>query len=185
MTRKNPAAADRAPDLKPYIRDVPDWPVPGICFRDISTLLASPKAFRQACDSLVDRYRAAPPDRVLAIDARGFLFAGVLAHTLGLPLVPVRKAGKLPHHCLRVAYDLEYGHNELEIHRDAVSAGDRVVIIDDLLATGGTMAAAISLVQQLGAAVVEAACVIELDGLGGRQRLAPVSVYTLVHYQED
>lgn len=169
-------------DLKPYIRDVPDFPVPGILFRDITPLLREPKAYEYTVDVLTEHVRALGVDAIVAVEARGFLFAAPMATRLGLPFVPVRKPGKLPfqHHSVEVA--LEYGLARLDIHTDALPAGARAVIVDDLLATGGTAAGAARLVEMLGGQVAGMVFVIELAALGGRALLRPYDVHALVRY---
>jgi adenine phosphoribosyltransferase len=156
--------------IKSLIRTVPDFPKPGIRFRDITPLLASGTAFRYVCNTLADRY-ANRVDKVVAIEARGFIFGAAIAHAIGAGLVPIRKPGKLPHEAIGHDYELEYGTNRVEVHVDGVVRGERVVVIDDLLATGGTALAALALVEKIGAQVVECAFVIELVGLPGRRRL--------------
>ena len=169
-------------DLKPYIRDVPDFPTPGILFRDITPLLKDPPAFRYVIDSFTERYVESSIDTILAIEARGFLFGAALAYRLGKPLIPARKEGKLPAESLRTEYSLEYGTNVVEIHRDGIVPGQRVLIVDDVLATGGTLAAAARLVEQAGGQVDSLALVIELTGLDGRRRLRGYDMHTLVQY---
>lgn len=166
-------------DLASYLRDVPDFPKPGILFKDITPLLASPAAMRHAIDRLatLDVGRI---DKVAAIESRGFLFGVPLALQLGVGFVPVRKPGKLPWKTNRVEYVLEYGTDAVEIHQDAIAAGDRVLLVDDLLATGGTLAAACQLVESCGGVIAAGACVVELAFLGGRRRLAPHRIETLV-----
>ena len=171
-------------DLASLIRDVPDFPQPGIVFKDITTLLQQPAALREVVDRFAERYREQDIDAVVAIESRGFIFGGALAYQLDASFVPVRKAGKLPAETLQVAYDLEYGTAEVELHLDALEPGQRVLILDDLLATGGTAAAAIQLVEKLEATVAGIAVVIELDFLHGRQKLGRYAdmVHTLIHY---
>ncbi|RMH02258.1 MAG: adenine phosphoribosyltransferase [Planctomycetota bacterium] len=163
-----------------YLRDVPDFPKPGIVFKDITPLLAAPEAFAAACDELAAAARGLAPTRIGAIESRGFLFGAPLAERLALPLFPLRKPGKLPAATLAESYDLEYGSATLEVHTDAAGPGDRVLLVDDLLATGGTVAAAASLVRRLGAEVAGAAFLIELAFLGGRRRLDGLPVLRLV-----
>ena len=158
-------------DVEALIRDIPDFPKPGIVFKDITPVLANPEAFAQVIDHFVARYRLEPVDAIVGIDARGFLLAAPIAYVLGVPLVPVRKEGKLPFHTTSVAYELEYGRGVVEMHVDAVADGQRVAIIDDLLATGGTLAAAARLVEGAGAVVAELGVLVELEDLGGRRRL--------------
>lgn len=157
--------------LRQQVRDVPDFPKPGILFRDITPLLANPRAFQVAIELLVERLRPQRLDHVVAIESRGFLLGGPLALALGVPLQLVRKPGKLPWKTDAVSYALEYGEGTLELHRDALGQGDRVALVDDVLATGGTAAAAVTLVQRQAAQVVEAAFLIELAALGGRRQL--------------
>jgi len=165
------------------VRPVEDWPVPGVTFRDITPLLADPDALREVVDSLVDLARASGPlDAVLGIEARGFIFAPPIALGLDVGFVPIRKSGKLPSSAYRTSYDLEYGSAELEMHRDALKPGDRVLVVDDVLATGGTMSAAADLVQQAGAKVAGNLVLIELLDLHGRARLEPVGCSALRTY---
>lgn len=159
-------------DLRPYVRDVPDFPTPGILFRDITPLLADPDAFAAAVEAMSEPFRDAAADKVVGIEARGFMFGAAIARVLGLGFVPARKPGKLPGATERVSYGLEYGSDGLEIHTDALSAGERVLIVDDVLATGGTAAAAAELVERLGARVAALSFLIELAALGGRSRLS-------------
>jgi adenine phosphoribosyltransferase len=158
-------------DFRDYIRDVPDFPTPGILFRDVTPLLASPEAFAAAVRAMAEPFRGRPPDMVLGIEARGFLFATALARELQVGIVPARKPGKLPRRTERVAYGLEYGKDSLEIHADAFSREEQVLVVDDVLATGGTARAASDLVERLGARVAGISVFIELLALGGRSRL--------------
>jgi adenine phosphoribosyltransferase len=159
-------------DLRRFIRDVPDFPTPGILFRDITPLLASPEAFRAAVDAMVAPFRDARAGKVVGIEARGFMFGAAVARELGLGFVPARKPGKLPGKTEKVAYGLEYGSDALEVHADAFSPGESVLIVDDVLATGGTSAAAAELVERLGARVTALVFCIELAALQGRSRLS-------------
>ncbi len=168
-------------DLRTYIRDIPDFPKPGIIFKDITPLLAHGPALRWTVDHFAERYRGAI-DMVLAIESRGFLIGAALAYALGVGLALVRKRGKLPAQTYAADYELEYGVDRLEIHRDAFGHPCRVLIVDDLLATGGTASAAIELVERLGGEVVECAFIIELGFLEGRSRLQPHPVYPLVTF---
>jgi len=168
--------------LAALIRDVPDFPKPGIVFKDITTLIADPAGFAATVDALVARYRGQKIDKVLAIESRGFIFGGALARALGCGMQIVRKPGKLPAKTRKVSYALEYGTDTLEIHEDALRPGDRVVIVDDLLATGGTMGAVAGLARDLGAVVVECAFVVELTFLKGREKLAGWPIYSLVQF---
>lgn len=172
-------------ELKRYIRSIPDFPKPGIMFRDITPLLAAPRAFQYVIDALADHHRGTRVNAVVAAEARGFIFAAPLALALEARFIPVRKPGKLPFdtHCFH--YELEYGADSLEMHTDAVSQADRVLLVDDLLATGGTMKACIGMVEQAGAVVVGTAFLIELDFLKGRERLAPHEVFSLLHYADE
>lgn len=170
-------------NLKAMIREVPDFPKPGINFYDITTLLKNPDGFRQTIDSLAAEFKGTQIDTVVGMEARGFIFAPALAYHLGAGFVPVRKPGKLPSECASVSYDLEYGQDALQIHRDAVGQGHRVLIADDLLATGGTAKAAIDLVESLGGEVAGLVFVIELEFLAGRQKLAGYDVRSLLKYQ--
>lgn len=170
-------------DLKRYIRDVPDFPQPGIMFRDITPLLLDPAAMRRVVDRLTDEFRDANLDAIVSIESRGFLFGAPLAYNLGLSLVPVRKPGKLPAARMSVEYTLEYGTGQLDIHEDALKQGQSVVIVDDLLATGGTAMAAAKLVELLGARVHSFAFLVELDFLHGRERLRGYDVLSLIRYE--
>ena len=171
-------------DLKKLIREVPDFPKPGILFYDITTLLKDPRGFRAVIDGLKDRCRETQVDLVLGIEARGFIFAPALAYALGAGFVPVRKPRKLPAECVGVTYDLEYGTDTLEMHRDAVAEGQRVLIVDDLLATGGTAAAAGRMVRGVGGIVAGMGFVVELTFLGGRGKLAGYDVFSLLQYDK-
>ncbi|MDH3627842.1 MAG: adenine phosphoribosyltransferase [Acidobacteriota bacterium] len=169
-------------DLKKSIRRVDDFPKPGIRFYDLSTLFRDGKAFGVAIDKMVERYRDQPIDAIAGIEARGFVIAAALAHKLELGIIMVRKVGKLPHVTERETYSLEYGEAEIEIHRDAVEPGERVIIVDDVLATGGTASAAGRLVKTLGGRVDGYAFLAELDFLSGRGRLEPEPVFSLLRY---
>jgi len=168
-------------DLKQHIRGIPDFPKPGILFYDISTLLAHPQAWQATVERLADAVRPHRPDLLVGIESRGFLVAAPLAYALGSGFAMVRKKGKLPGKTVRFTYDLEYGTDTIEIQEDAISPGQRVIVVDDLIATGGTTEAAINLVTQQGATVVGAACIIELSFLNGRSRI-PVPVTAMVNY---
>ncbi|WP_173934714.1 adenine phosphoribosyltransferase [Chelativorans sp. Marseille-P2723] len=169
------------------IRTIPDYPKPGVQFRDITTLLGNAGAFRRTVDELVHPYAGSKIDKIAGIEARGFILGGAIAHQLSSGFIPIRKKGKLPHETVRVAYSLEYGLDEMEMHRDAVSAGEKVIIVDDLIATGGTAEAAVRLLKQMGADIVAACFVIDLPDLGGRARLEAlgVNVRTLIAFQEQ
>lgn len=169
-------------DISSFIRTVPDFPKSGIQFKDVTTLLQNGPAFKYIIDGWKDRYTGKNIQAIVGADARGFIFASALAYAMGLPLVLVRKKGKLPHKTISETYDLEYGTDTLEMHIDALHKGDRVVLVDDLLATGGTMDAAAKLVEKLGAQIVEIACVVELPLLKGREKLNKYAIHTLVEY---
>ncbi len=169
-------------DLGSFVRAVPDFPQPGILFRDVTPLLHDPAAFAAANDRLAELARGWDATLVAGIEARGFLFGVPVAERLSLPFVPVRKPGKLPFNTLAESYELEYGTDSLEVHVDAIKPGTPVVIVDDLLATGGTAEATVKLARQLGAEVIEAAFVIELAFLAGRDKLADVDIYSMISY---
>ncbi|MCS6849836.1 MAG: adenine phosphoribosyltransferase [Gemmataceae bacterium] len=169
-------------DLKRYIRDIPDFPKPGIVFKDITPLLAEPQAFQFAIDQFYAAYRDRPVDTVAAAEARGFLFAAPLALLLHKPLVPLRKPGKLPHRTYSLKYELEYGSAELEVHIDGVAPGARVLLVDDLLATGGTMQAGCQLIEKAGGQVLGCAFLVELAFLRGRDKLRPYEIFSLIRY---
>jgi len=170
-------------DLKKLIREIPDFPKPGILFYDITTLLKNSNGFRTTIDRLTEMVAPTKPDIVIGIEARGFIFAPALAYHLGAGFVPVRKPRKLPAECASISYDLEYGQDTLQIHRDAVGDGHRVIIADDLLATGGTARAVVDLVEQLGGKVVGLVFVVELEFLPGREKLTGYDVRSLIKYQ--
>ncbi len=163
-------------NLRDTIRSIPDHPKPGIIFRDITTLLGDPRAFRRAVDELVQPYAGLKIDKVAGIEARGFILGGAVAHQLSAGFVPIRKKGKLPAETASITYALEYGVDEIEIHRDAITPGEKVLVVDDLIATGGTAAAAVELLQRLGADVVGTCFVIDLPELGGADKLRAMKV---------
>ena len=169
-------------DLKSRIREIPDFPVKGVLFRDITTLLKDPTAFRAAINNLVDHYRDASIDVIASIESRGHIFAAPLAYELGAGFVPIRKMGKLPAEKINVSYLLEYGAETLEMHTDAIAPGQRVLIVDDLIATGGSASAATQLVERLGGEVVGLAFLIELVDLGGRTHLPNHDIYAVLQY---
>ncbi len=173
-----------ASELAAAIRSINDYPKPGIVFRDITTLLGNPRAFRRAVDELVQPYAGTKVDKIAGIEARGFILGGAMAHQLSTGFVPIRKKGKLPHTTVRVAYSLEYGVDEMEMHVDAVQPGEKVILVDDLIATGGTAEGAVKLLRQMGAEIVSACFVIDLPDLGGRKKLEDlgVEVRTLVEF---
>ena len=167
------------------IRTIPDYPKPGILFRDITTLLGDARAFRRAIDELVHPYAGLKVDKIAGIEARGFIIGGAIAHQLSAGFVPIRKKGKLPHETVRVAYSLEYGLDEMEMHKDAVAPGEKVILVDDLIATGGTAEGATKLLRQMGADIIAACFVIDLPELGGRKKLGAldVPVRTLIAFE--
>lgn len=169
-------------DLKQYIRDISDFPRPGIVFKDITPLLAEPRAFRYAVEAFAGHYRGQPIDAIAAAEARGFLFAAPLALLLDRPLIPLRKPGKLPYSTYAFQYDLEYGSAELHVHVDGVSPGARVLLIDDLLATGGTVQAGAKLIEKAGGQVAGCGFVVELGFLNGRARLQSHPIFSLITY---
>jgi adenine phosphoribosyltransferase len=163
-------------DLMASIRTIPDYPKPGIMFRDITTLLGNARAFRRAVDELVQPFAGAKIDKVAGIEARGFILGGAVAHQLSAGFVPIRKKGKLPHDTVRIADSLEYGLDEMEIHRDGVAPGEKVMLVDDLIATGGTAEGAVKLLKQIGADVVGACFIIDLPDLGGADKIKKLGV---------
>jgi adenine phosphoribosyltransferase len=167
------------------IRTIADYPKPGIKFRDITTLLGNPQAFRRSIDELVHPFAGVKIDKIAGIEARGFILGGAMAHQMSAGFIPIRKKGKLPHDTVRIAYSLEYGVDEMEMHRDAVQPGEKVILVDDLIATGGTAEGAVKLLQQMGADIVAACFVIDLPELGGRKKLEAlgVKVLTLVDFE--
>jgi adenine phosphoribosyltransferase len=172
-------------DLAASIRTIPDYPKPGILFRDITTLLGDARAFRRAVDELVQPWAGTKIDKVAGVEARGFILGGAVAHQLSAGFVPVRKKGKLPHFKVSIAYSLEYGIDEMEMHEDAVRPGERVILVDDLIATGGTAIGAVQLLRKLGADIVAACFVIDLPDLGGKKKLEAegVSVRSLIAFE--
>ncbi len=174
-------------DLKSKIRTIPDYPKPGIMFRDITTLIGDATAFSASVDKLIEVTDGAQFDHVAGIEARGFIFGGAMAHRLNLGFIPIRKKGKLPWDVISHEYDLEYGTDVVEVHRDAVGRGDRVLLVDDLLATGGTAAAGIALLEKLGSVVVGCGFVVDLPELGGRLRLEALgkTVHTLIEFEGE
>jgi adenine phosphoribosyltransferase len=169
-------------DLASLIRDIPDFPKKGILFKDITTLLKEPAAYKQAIDDLTARVRHYEPEAVIGMESRGFIFAAPIAYLLDAGFVPVRKLGKLPGEVIATEYELEYGTNTLELHSDAITAGQRVLIVDDLLATGGTVSATINLVERLGGKVMAVAFLVELTALKGRDRLGDYEVVSLISF---
>jgi len=170
--------------IREHIRTVPDWPSPGVQFRDITPLLSNPRVFRVLIDQFVHRYFDHKPTAIAGLDARGFIIGSVVAYELNIGFIPIRKKGKLPFTTVQESYELEYGSATVEIHTDAVCAGDRIVLIDDLIATGGTMLAGARLLQRLGATVVEGAAIVDLPELGGSKKLrdSGLPLFTLVDF---
>lgn len=172
-------------DLKNKIRNIPDFPIKGVMFRDITTLIGDPAAFRFTMDHLQERYRDKNLDYVVGIESRGLIFGGALADRLGIGLIPARKPGKLPADIIEETYRLEYGQAALQIHKDAIKKGEKILILDDLLATGGTLSAAAKLVERLGGVIEEIAVIIELTFLHGREKLQGKNIYSLVSYDSE
>ena len=172
-------------DLKAAIRTIPDYPKPGILFRDITTLLGDARAFRRAVDELVQPWAGSKIDKVAGMEARGFIIGGAVAHQVSAGFIPIRKKGKLPHKRVSIAYSLEYGLDEMEMHEDAVVRGERVILVDDLIATGGTAEGAVKLLQQQGADVLAACFIVDLPDLGGAEKIRQlgVPVRTLVSFE--
>jgi adenine phosphoribosyltransferase len=193
MNSKIPTEADNSNDsykeacdyIKSKVRSIPDWPIKGVIFRDITTLLLDPPAFRKICTIFYERYVNEKIDKIVGIDARGFLFGSVLAYNLHIGMVPIRKNGKLPYNTISESYTLEYGEEVIEIHEDAIQKGERIVIIDDLMATGGTISAAANLVEKLGGKIIECAFVLELPDLNGRQKLGERKVFSMVEFEGE
>ena len=181
----NAPASTPADYIRSHIRTVPDWPSPGVQFRDITPLLANPRVFRVLIDQFVHRYFFPRPDAIAGLDARGFIIGSVVAYELGVGFVPIRKKGKLPFTTVEESYELEYGSATVEMHTDAVRAGDRVVLIDDLIATGGTMMAGMRLLERLGARIIEGAAIVDLPELGGSKKLRDggLPLFTLVQFE--
>ena len=172
-------------NLRDRIRTVPHWPIEGVMFRDITTLVQDPEAFQYTCDAFYERYKGKDIDKIVGIDARGFIFGAVLAYKLNIGFVMVRKKGKLPPKTIQQEYSLEYGTNTVEISEHGIRQGDRVLIVDDLIATGGTVAAAAKLVEQLGGKVIECAFVIELPDLKGREQITDYPIFTLTEFEGE
>ena len=172
-------------DLKETIRSISDWPIKGVIFRDLTTLMQDPEAFRESCDILYNRYKDMGIDKIVGIDARGFVFGAVLAYKMGIGFVPVRKKGKLPCKTIQETYSLEYGTDTLEIHEDAIKKGDKVIIVDDLIATGGTVGATVKLVEKLGANLIECAFVVELPDLKGRDKIPGCKVFAITEFEGE
>jgi len=172
-------------DLKTSIRSIPDWPIKGVIFRDLTTLMQNPKPYRHACDVFYNRYKNMNIDKVVGIDARGFVFGAVLAYQLNVGFIPVRKMGKLPYKTVSAQYTLEYGKNTVEMHADAITEGEKVVIIDDLIATGGTIEAAVKLVKKLGGNILECGFIVELPELKGREKIKDQNIFTICEFEGE
>jgi adenine phosphoribosyltransferase len=183
VTMEGKQMKNKGIDLKRYIRDIPDWPKEGILFRDITPLLLNPKAFAAAIEALCADYTDAGIEYVAAVEARGFIFGSAVAEKLGAGFVPIRKKGKLPWQTESITYELEYGTDTLQVHSDAVESGGKVLMVDDLLATGGTMAAACKLIEKIGGIVAGIAFLIELADLQGREKLADYKVASVICYE--
>ncbi|MBN2620828.1 adenine phosphoribosyltransferase [candidate division WOR-3 bacterium] len=169
-------------DLKKYIRSVPDFPKKGILFKDITTLLKDPEAFKHTIDVIVKKYKGEKIDKIVSVEARGYIFGGALAYILNCGFVPVRKPGKLPGETVALDYTLEYGTNRVEIHKDGIQQGDKVLVFDDLLATGGTVHATCKLVEQLGGKIIGCAFLINLKSLSGTEKLKEYPIFSLIEY---
>jgi adenine phosphoribosyltransferase len=172
-------------NIKNKIRTVPHWPIEGVMFRDITTLLQDPEAFRETCDMLYERYKEVEIDKIVAIDARGFIFGAVLAYKLNIGFVPVRKAGKLPYNTISESYTLEYGENVVEMHKDSIEKDEKILVVDDLIATGGTISAATKLVERLGGEIVECVFIVELPDLKGREKIKKYKIFTLTEFEGE
>jgi len=172
-------------DLKKTIRSISDWPIKGVIFRDLTTLMQNPQAFKESCDILYERYKDMDIDKIVGIDARGFVFGAVLAYKLGIGFVPVRKKGKLPWKTIQETYTLEYGEDTLEIHEDAIGKAEKVIIVDDLIATGGTVGATVKLVRKLGADIIECAFIVELPDLKGRDQIQDCKVFSITAFEGE
>ena len=179
---KSAAASKSAEDFRKYCRDIPDFPKQGVIFRDITGLLKNGPAFKRAIDAIARQYRAQKIDTVISIEARGFIIGAALAYRFGCGLVPVRKKGKLPWRVYRKTYSLEYGEDQLEIHQDGIEAGKNVLIVDDVIATGGTIEAVAGLVREMGGKIVGAAFLIELTALKGKEKIGGIPVFSLIKY---
>jgi adenine phosphoribosyltransferase len=177
-----PMSADTIEELRATIRDVPDFPKPGIVFKDITTILKDGRLFRKSVDLFLEQCRSEPVDKIVGIDARGFLFGSAVAYELGIGFIPLRKKGRLPYKTESASYTLEYGEAEMELHVDAIERGEKIVLIDDLLATGGTSASAITLIKKVGGDLVSAIFLIELEFLHGRKKLDPTPVVSFLKY---
>ena len=172
-------------NIKDTIRSIPGWPIEEVIFRDLTTLMQNPEAFKKTCDIFYNRYKEMPIEKVIGIDARGFVFGGVLAYHLNVGFIPVRKKGKLPYKTIEESYSLEYGESIVEMHADAIEPSEKVVIIDDLIATGGTIGAAVNLVQKLGGEILECGFVVELPDLKGREKIKGQKVFAMCEFEGE
>ncbi len=172
-------------NIKDTIRSIPGWPIEEVIFRYLTTLMQNPKAYKETCDIFYNRYKDMSIDKVVGIDARGFVFGAVLAYHLNVGFVPVRKKGKLPHKTIEESYSLEYGESAVEMHADAIESGERVVIIDDLIAPGGTIGAAVKLVKKLGGEILECGFVVELPDLKGREQIKRENVFAVCQFEGE
>lgn len=172
-------------NLKETIRSIPNWPIEGVIFRDITTLMQDPVAFKEACNLFYNRYKNMNIDKIVGIDARGFVFGAVLAYQLNVGFVTVRKKGKLPYKTISESYSLEYGKNTVELHEDSINTGEKVVIIDDLIATGGTMEAAVKLVKKLGGNILECGFIVELPELKGREKIKDEKIFAICEFEGE
>lgn len=172
-------------NIKDTIRSIPGWPIEGVIFRDLTTLMQNPEAYRESCDILYERYRDMDIDKIVGIDARGFVFGAVLAYKLGVGFVPVRKKGKLPWKTIEESYSLEYGEATMEIHQDGIEKGEKVIVVDDLLATGGTINAAVKLVERVGGDIRELAFIVELPDLKGREQVKKYPVFAITEFEGE
>ena len=172
-------------NIKDTIRSIPGWPIEEVIFRDLTTLMQNPAAYKETCDIFYRRYKEMPIDKVVGIDARGFVFGGVLAYHLNVGFIPVRKKGKLPYETIEESYSLEYGESVVEMHADAIQPGEKVVIIDDLIATGGTIGAAVNLVKKLGGDILECGFVVELPDLKGREKIKDQKVFAMCEFEGE
>ena len=172
-------------DIKEKIGTVPNWPIDGVMFRDITTLLQEPDVFRETCDAFYNRYKDMKIDKIVGIDARGFIFGAVLAYKMNVGFIPVRKKGKLPFKTIQETYTLEYGEDTLEIHEDAIQKNEKVIIVDDLIATGGTIGATVKLVKKLGGDIIECAFIVELPDLNGRDQIQGCKIYSITEFEGE
>jgi adenine phosphoribosyltransferase len=172
-------------NIKDTIRSIPGWPIKEVIFRDLTTLMQNPEAYKETCDIFYERYKDMPIDKVVGIDARGFVFGGVLAYHLNVGFVPVRKKGKLPYKTIEESYSLEYGNSIVEMHADAIDPGEKVVVIDDLIATGGTIGAAVNLVKKLGGEILECGFVVELPDLNGREKIKDQKIFAMCEFEGE